>query len=97
MTEKTTQRTRRTLLKGLAAAPLAVALGHQRIAFAAKLSVDDPQAKALGYTEKSAKDGQHCANCALWQGGDAAMGKCQIFGDKEVMAAGWCNSWAAAG
>ena len=88
-----TDKIRRTLLKGIAVAPIALALGHYSSAMAENLSVDDPLAKSLGYTEKSATAGQQCSGCNLWQGGAAARGKCAIFGTKEVNAAGWCKSW----
>jgi len=88
-----TDKNRRTLLKGIAVAPIAIALGHYSNAMAESLSVDDPVAKSLGYTEKSTTAGQQCKGCNLWQGGDAASGKCAIFGAKEVKSTGWCKSW----
>jgi hypothetical protein len=57
------------------------------------LSLDDPTAKALGYVEMSATDGQHCSNCNFWQGGTAASGGCPLFPGKAVAAKGWCKSW----
>lgn len=87
---------RRTVLKGLAAIPVVATFGYSASASAAEmLSVDDPTAKALGYTEHSTTDGQTCANCNLYQGGDAASGACTIFGGKHVTATGWCKSWMA--
>ncbi|MBU1360334.1 MAG: high-potential iron-sulfur protein [Gammaproteobacteria bacterium] len=71
----------------------------------AKLDEKDPQAVALGYVNDATKAdtkkfpkyaaGQHCANCALYQGkaGDAAGG-CPLFAGKTVAAAGWCSAWA---
>ena len=64
------------------------------------VKVDSPEAKALGYVEdaKASKDapgGNHCGDCALFQGASsAAQGPCQIFPGKQVKAAGWCRSWA---
>lgn len=86
---------RRSLLKGLAAIPVVVAVGYSAIASAEALSTDDPAAKALGYTPNSATAGQSCANCSLYQGGTAATGGCPIFAGKEVAATGWCKSWVA--
>ncbi len=96
MSEQKTDVNRRTLLKGIAVMPLAVALGHTGTAAAEMLSPGDATAQALGYVEHSATDGQSCANCKLYQGGGAAQGACPIFAGKEVLATGWCKSWVAA-
>ena len=73
-----------------------------------KLSVDDPQAKALGYkhdgseVDQSAyaryEPGQLCSNCALFQGdeGDEWAG-CSIFPGRAVNANGWCSAYVAKG
>lgn len=65
----------------------------------------DAQAVGLGYVADAKRadakkypkfaDGQHCANCALYQGkaGDKAGG-CPLFAGKQVAANGWCNAWA---
>ena len=69
------------------------------------LSVDDPMAVAMKYTEDassvdpSARNNpaaeQNCANCALIQGNDGDEWRpCQIFPGKAVAAAGWCSVWA---
>ena len=69
------------------------------------LAESDPQAVALGYVADSKKvdkakyakyaDGQHCANCALFQGkpGDAS-GPCPLYAGKAVLANGWCSAYA---
>ena len=91
MDNHSTDKSRRAFLKGVAAIPvLAIAAKAQ----AEMLSLDDPTAKALGYVEVSATEGQTCANCNLYQGGDTA-GACAIFPGKDVAAAGWCRSWVA--
>jgi len=61
----------------------------------APLDPADPTAKALAYTEASAKPDQNCANCAQFQGnaGDSRAA-CSIFPGKTVAAAGWCSVWA---
>ena len=69
-----------TVLAAAGTIPLTVARAQ------AKLSVDDPTAKALGYVEASAVDGQWCNNCNFWQGGDAEWGGCPIFPGKQVAA-----------
>ena len=68
------------------------------------LTLDDPTAKALGYTEDSAaideakfpmhKSGMVCAGCNFFQGGSAAYGACQIYSGKAVNAKGWCSGYA---
>mgnify|MGYP001108058144 FL=1 len=95
MKNKTHDKRRRAILKGLASIPVLAITGYQTSAHAAMLSVDDPTAKALAYTEKSTTEGQSCANCNLYQGGSAASGACAIFPGKDVAAAGWCKSWVA--
>jgi hypothetical protein len=69
------------------------------------LNEKDPQALALGYVEDSKKADKskfpasvatsQCSNCALYTGKPSeTSGPCAIFPGKNVMAAGWCNSWA---
>jgi hypothetical protein len=72
------------------------------------LSIEDPTAKALGYSEDSksvdvSKFANHtvdqmCSNCTQFQGdtGDAYAG-CTIFAGKAVSAHGWCQVWAKRG
>lgn len=71
------------------------------------LSESDPTAQALGYVadgkkvdttrfpKKAAADGanQTCANCAQYTALNGSWGKCNIFPQGPVAAAGWCNSW----
>ncbi len=82
-------------------------LATTRLAQAAAplLQETDPQAVALGYKNDAAKvdkvkypkfvAGQHCANCALYQGKatDAVAG-CPLFAGKDVAGKGWCSAWA---
>lgn len=96
---------RRGFVKGalgvVAAVPLAAVLrGRDAIAdnHLPKLSEDDPQAQALSYVhDASASDkageGQNCASCQLYTGGDAEWGPCSIFPGKAVSAKGWCATW----
>ena len=96
MKDKNHDKSRRAILKGLVGIPVLAFAGFQSTSsYAAMLSVDDPTAKALAYTEKSTVAGQTCANCMLYQGGTAASGACAIFPGKDVAAAGYCKSWAA--
>lgn len=67
-----------------------------------KLPLDNPQAKALSYVEKTAglkhpafKAGSDCANCAFYKGAaGSATGPCQLFPQHSVAAKGWCSGWA---
>jgi len=92
---KNTNINRRTLLKGLAAIPVVAAVGYATTAAAAAVDANSDLAKTMEYTDKSTKAGEHCGNCALYQGGTAAAGPCPIFGGNDVKAAGWCKSWVA--
>lgn len=57
------------------------------------LSLDDPQAKALGYVAQSTVAGSNCANCAQAKGDVKALG-CNLFPGKQVSATGWCKVWS---
>jgi hypothetical protein len=63
-----------------------------------KLPLDNPQAKALGYTEDASKTkhpsykpGSMCANCQFFT---AATGACALFAGFSVTPKGWCSAWA---
>ena len=70
-----------------------------------KLSLDDPQAKALGYVHDtnevdSSKHPRHepsqiCKNCQLAQSTEGEWIPCQLFPGKLVNANGWCASYVA--
>jgi hypothetical protein len=104
MTSSRSADRRRFLTQGLAVATLgsfATLLStHGRTAPPPLLSPDDPDAKALKYTEdartvKGIPAGNTCANCALYQAAaGSATGPCQLFAGKLVKAAGWCSSWS---
>lgn len=73
------------------------------------ISIEDPVAKALSYSEDSKKvnpalkiekDGtagskQFCSNCKLYIADKTIPdgGKCQILTNGYVKAQGWCKSW----
>ena len=96
MKDQSIDKGRRALLKGMAAVPVVALAGVSIPVRAEMLSVDDPTAQALAYTEASTTEGQTCSNCALYTGAaDAAAGPCAIFPGKDVAAAGWCRSWNA--
>ena len=95
MKNQTHDKSRRAILKGLAAIPVLAITGFQSTSYAAMLTADDPTAKALSYTDKSTTAGQSCSNCNLYKGGTVAAGPCTIFPGKDVAAAGWCKSWVA--
>jgi hypothetical protein len=74
----------------------------------AMLAETDAQATALGYKADASKvdktkypkfaTGQHCANCALFQGAaNAAAGGCPLFAGKQVAGKAWCSAWAKKG
>jgi hypothetical protein len=76
----------------------------QARADAPHLSVSDPAAKAVAYTEDASKvdkakatnyvAGQTCANCSLFQGKSTdAWGGCTLFDGKVVAGRGWCSSY----
>lgn len=93
---------RRTFMITVAAAGAALTTAaHAQ----AKVDEKDPQAVALGYVADATKAdtkkytkyaaGQHCANCALFQGkATDAAGGCPLFAGKQVAAKGWCSAWA---
>ena len=88
---------RRRFLKLSAGGVVGLSMGGISLkAFAAEqVDPESPQAKALQYVHKSAKDGQNCANCALIQGADGeAWRPCGIFPGKLVNSEGWCAAWA---
>jgi len=89
-------------LAGTGAAAVVVASALPRVAFAddlPHLTLDDPTAKALNYTEDATKApaphqaGQSCANCNFFSG-SGAYGPCQLFPGKAVNAKGWCSGYA---
>lgn len=98
---------RRKFLKAgaaaVAAAPVAALVGGGTAFAAERLTMDDPQAKAMKYVHDAANsdqagDGENCANCALYTGDRSAdWGGCSIFGGREVNTKGWCTAWASAG
>lgn len=106
MSEKHFSASRRNFLRAGIATAVAVPFarlaldGNAHAADLPKLSLDDPQAKALQYVHDASKagdarqEGAHCANCQLFQGGsDADWGKCNIFPGKLVNSQGWCTAW----
>lgn len=82
-----------------AAFPIAMRMtGESRAAGLAKLPLDNPQAKALGYVEDASstkhpsfKPGSACANCQLFT---VATGACALFAGFSVSPKGWCSAWA---
>jgi hypothetical protein len=93
---------RRFLLQASLAATALPLLGLSAAQAAApalkKLPLDNPQAKALAYTENAAtvkhasfKPGSNCANCQFFT---AATGACTLFPGHSVAAKGWCSAWA---
>jgi hypothetical protein len=70
------------------------------------IGVDDPAARALGYSFDAATvdnarypehlKGQTCRKCAQFKGGpNDAWGPCMVFAGKQVNARGWCTAFVA--
>ena len=72
----------------------------------AQVDENSAQAMGLGYrqdattvdasTQTRYRAGQQCANCVLFQGGDAEWGGCPLFAGQMVSASGWCSAYSAA-
>ena len=93
---------RRVFLMTLAASGAALATSAQAQAL---LDEKNPQAVALGYVADAKRvdvkkypnfvAGQHCANCALYQGKVSDKeAVCPLFAGKLVAGPGWCSAWA---
>ena len=104
----TSNHSRRVFLSTVAVAGCATICGTALAADMPMLSESDPQAKALGYVSDASKadkakfpqykEGEHCGNCALYQGKEAdAAGPCPLFAGKQVANKGWCSAWAKKG
>ena len=80
------------------ALPLSMRLMGQAVAGALpRLPIDNPQAKALGYTEDATtskhpnyKPGSLCSGCQFFT---AATGACSVFPGFSVSPKGWCSVW----
>jgi hypothetical protein len=94
----------KTLVFGAAAAGLTKR--ESLAADAAKMDIEDPAARAVGYVEHAeavdAKKyptfvkGSTCENCLQLQGNDGARYRpCAIFNGKLVAVSGWCTGWTA--
>lgn len=92
---------RRVFLMTVAVSGAALASGAQAQVL---LDEKDPQALALSYVADAKRvdvkkfpkfvAGQHCANCALYQGKpEDKAAACPLFGAKQVAGAGWCSAW----
>jgi hypothetical protein len=84
-----------------AASVLGTLSGPARAQDLPHVSLSDPTAMALKYTEDASKaQGKKdpkdaCFNCNFYQGKNgAAYGPCQLFPGKAVAAKGWCVSHA---
>lgn len=104
-------RSRRDFLRNLALGAAALPLIRSADVFAADalphLAESDPTAKALGYTESTAKidpakeptykKGSKCSGCTLYQGTaeQKNYAPCGAFPGKAVNGDGWCRAYAA--
>jgi hypothetical protein len=107
-TDPSRRRFLRDAVAGVVALPI-VGLGASRAAHAQdmpKLSLDDPQAKALDYVHDAGKAQDHsafqqgstCANCIQYTGDpQAEWGPCRLFPGKLVNSGGWCKVWGPRG
>lgn len=96
---------RRDFLKRIPVVCIGVVFAPLALAGPIRLKESAPNALALGYrlNAKSVdkarwpryQSGQACSNCILYQAKPGvAFGGCPIFGDQQVAAAGWCNSYS---
>lgn len=77
---------------------LTTAVSSPALAALPSLPLDNPQARALSYTDDTSKTkypafkpGSACANCQFFT---AATGACALFPGFSVKPAGWCSAWA---
>ncbi len=101
MTPTVPSRRRFLLIAAMATASLPIAarlVPQARAAGLNKLPLDNPQAKALGYTEDASKTknpaykaGSMCGNCQFFT---ATTGACALFAGFSVTPKGWCSAWA---
>lgn len=94
---------RRHFLIGAALATAAVPfgihlMGKARAGGLPPLPLDNPQARALAYTDVATsskhsnyKPGSECLNCQFFT---AATGACSVFSGFSVAPKGWCSVWA---
>ncbi|MDN5923859.1 MAG: high-potential iron-sulfur protein [Xanthomonadales bacterium] len=102
--DETTEPRRRFLKLAAGTAAAAFVAGSlpklARAADLPHLTLSDPTAQALKYTEDASKvtdpkhkKGDDCANCMFYQGkAGATYGPCQLFPGKSVHSKGWCIS-----
>jgi len=91
---------RRSLIKTLVTGTMAVPLVNLTQAEEPPLlNENDTAAKSMHYVSdvsraKDAKPGSKCANCSLYTGDSkSTQAVCSLFGNKQVMATGWCEAW----
>jgi len=102
--------TRRRFIRNAAVAFPVGIIALEQTALAQELphvSLDDPTAKALLYTNDATtvdtsnplaaryQAGQTCHNCVQLQGDDGPEWRpCALFPGKSVNVGGWCSAWA---
>jgi len=91
---------RRAAIKTLVCGAVAVPLTKNALSDeAALLNENDTAAKSMHYVSdasraREAKPGSSCANCSLYTGDSkSTQAVCTLFGNKQVMANGWCEAW----
>ncbi len=78
-----------------AAAPWVGRTARAEDVLVTEIPENKPMLDGIQFVSESAKEGQQCANCLLFQPGENGVGKCQILPKGVVPEAGWCVSWAA--
>lgn len=92
-------RSRRLVLKVLAAAPAALVLASARAARAddaqCVVQTDDGLPEALGFVAPAPDPNRACRTCTFWTADQSgACGRCQMM-MRSTPANGVCNSWAS--
>lgn len=98
--------TRRAMLRTLLLGAAAAIVRPSWSAEPARLDVNDPAARALGYVENAGEvdakkypgyvPGSNCDNCLLLQGKPGNNYRpCSLFQGKLVAVSGWCTGWTA--
>ncbi len=81
-------------LAALGVSPMAARAAADDSTLVTEIPANAGLIKAVQYVDQSAKAGEICSGCILWQGGDARRGKCPLFQQGVVSAGGWCSSWS---
>jgi len=94
--QRTTAMRRRTLIKLFSGALLAAGVGLRgRISRAQqRVNPEDPAARALAFTQRSANPDKTCSGCRFYAEPGAEWAGCSVFAGKQVPAGGHCTAWS---